>query len=120
MRSDTFISFKILKKSMILQKQTVLHIKAPSQHFWSQKDRGVAKVIIHKLGGEKLRFGLVLDRLAILKKIIWVDYEQLLQVVFSCFHGQKKINFFLKYFSVRSKKLHKMKVNKKLNFFLKI
>ena len=37
---------------------------------------------------QKMRFGLVLGRLAILKKI-GADYEQLLMVFFSCFQGQK-------------------------------
>ena len=40
---------------------------------------------------QELRFGLVLGRLAVLKKRVWADYEQLLRVVFSCFQGQKKI-----------------------------
>ena len=39
---------------------------------------------------QELRFGLVLARLVLLKKN-WVNYEQLLRPVFSCFHGQKKI-----------------------------
>ena len=38
---------------------------------------------------QKMRFGLVLDQLAILKKKLEPDYEQLLRVGFSCFHGQK-------------------------------
>ena len=33
-------------------------------------------------------FGLILGQLAILQKIIWADYEQLLRAVFSCFQGQ--------------------------------
>ena len=36
----------------------------------------------------ELRFGLDLGRLAVLKKRVWADYEQLLRVVFSCFQGQ--------------------------------
>jgi len=39
--------------------------------------------------GKKMRFGLVLGQLAILKKKFGADYEQLLRAVFSCFHGQK-------------------------------
>ena len=39
---------------------------------------------------QELRFGLDLGRLAVLKKRFWVDYEQLLRVVSSCFQGQKK------------------------------
>ena len=39
------------------------------------------------------RFGLDFGQLAILKKRVWADYEQLLRVFFSCFHGQ---NFFSK------------------------
>ena len=42
----------------------------------------------------------------------WADYEQLLRADFSCFHGQKKIKFFLKYCSIHTKKLHKMKARK--------
>ena len=47
------------------------------------------------------------------KKRVWADYEQLFRVVFSCFGGQKKFNFFFKYFSNRGirnriEKLHKM------------
>ena len=43
----------------------------------------------------ELRLGLDLGRLAVLKKRVWADYEQLLRVFFSCFQGQKK---FLKFF----------------------
>ena len=39
---------------------------------------------------QKMRFGLVLGRLAILAKKIRANYEELLRVVFSCFQGQKK------------------------------
>ena len=61
---------------------------------------------------QKIRFGLVLGRLAILKKRR-ADYDQLLRVFFSCFQGQKKLYIFLKkYWSVLTKKLHKMKVRK--------
>ena len=52
---------------------------------------------------QKMRFGLILGRLAILKKKIGADYEQLLRAVFLCFHEI----FFLKYCSVCTKKLHK-------------
>jgi hypothetical protein len=38
---------------------------------------------------QKLRFGLVLGWLAILKNNL-ADYEELLRAIFSCFHGQKK------------------------------
>ena len=38
---------------------------------------------------QNMRFGLILGRLAILKKNGWADYEHLLRVVFSCFQGQK-------------------------------
>ena len=61
---------------------------------------------------QKMRFELVLGRLAILKKKIWADYEQLLTAVFSCFHGQKKFKIFLKNPSIRTEKLHEMKVRK--------
>ena len=47
---------------------------------------------------QKVGFGLVLGRLAVLKKKFMADYEQ-----FLCFQGQ---NFFFKYCSVRTKKLH--------------
>ena len=40
---------------------------------------------------QKMTFGLVLGRLAILKKKLGANYEQLLRVFFSCFHGQKYI-----------------------------
>jgi hypothetical protein len=39
---------------------------------------------------QELRFGLDLGRLALLKKNIWADYEQLLRPFFSSFRGQKK------------------------------
>ena len=58
---------------------------------------------------QKMLFGLILGRLAILKKNGWADYEQLLREVFSCFQG----HFFWKHYSVRTKKLH----NIFLNFF---
>ena len=41
------------------------------------------------------------------KKSVWANYEQLLRVLFSCFQGQKNVEFFLNNFSVRTKKLHK-------------
>ena len=43
---------------------------------------------------QELRFGLDLNRLAVLKKRVWANYEQLLRVFFSCFLGQKKLHFF--------------------------
>ena len=42
------------------------------------------------------------------KKNIWVDYEQLLRLVFFKFRGQKKIE--LKHCSIRTEKLHRKKV----------
>ena len=45
---------------------------------------------------QKMIFGLVLGRLAILKKPFGADYEQLLRAFFSCFQGQKKINLIVK------------------------
>ena len=39
---------------------------------------------------QELRFGLDLGRLVVLEKKVWADYEQLLEVVFSCFQEQKK------------------------------
>ena len=51
------------------------------------------------------------------EKKIGADYEQLLRAVFSCFHGQKiGFKLFFKYPSVRSEKLHKMKVRKLKKF----
>ena len=62
---------------------------------------------------QKMRFGLVLGWLAILKKNVWADYEQLLRLVFSCFQGQKNNSkIFQKYYSVCTKKLHQIKVRK--------
>ena len=42
----------------------------------------------------ELRFGLDLGQLAVLKKRVWADYEQLLRVVVSCFQGQKNVKIF--------------------------
>ena len=40
---------------------------------------------------QELKFGLDLGRLAVLKKRVWSDREELLRVFFfSCFHWQKK------------------------------
>ena len=56
----------------------------------------MSKVIIRKSRGEhffeqKLRFGLVLGRMAVQNKNkTWADYEQLLRAVSSCLHGKKK------------------------------
>ena len=61
---------------------------------------------------KKIIFGVVLGRLAILKKKLGDDYEQLLTAVFSCFHGQKSL--FFRYPRDRTKKLHKIKVRKPL------
>jgi hypothetical protein len=42
---------------------------------------------------QKMRFGQILGRLAVLKKM-GADYEQLSRVFFSCFQGQKNnLNF---------------------------
>ena len=38
---------------------------------------------------QELRFGLDFGRLAVLKKRVWADNEQLLRVVSSCIQGQK-------------------------------
>ena len=38
---------------------------------------------------QELRFGLDLGLLAIVKKKVWANYEQLLRAGFSCFHRQK-------------------------------
>ena len=47
---------------------------------------------------QELRFGLDLGRLAVLKKRVWANYEQLLRVFFSYFQGQKKVLNLLKTF----------------------
>ena len=49
-----------------------------------------------------MKFGLVLGRLAILKKM-GADYEQLSRVVFSCFQGQKRNLTFLRYIVASAK-----------------
>ena len=46
--------------------------------------------------GQELRFGLDLGQVAVLKKRLWADYEQLLRVAFSCFQGQKNVTFLKK------------------------
>ena len=63
----------------------------------------------------KNQFGARLGSRAVLvKKKFGADYEQLLRPVFLCFHGQKiNLKFFRKYCSVRTKKLHRIKVKKK-------
>ena len=43
---------------------------------------------------QKMRFGLVLGQLAILKKKVWADYEQLLRTISSCFRVQKFLKIF--------------------------
>ena len=43
---------------------------------------------------QELRFGLDLGRLAVLKKRVWADYEQILRVFFHVFRGKKMLNFF--------------------------
>ena len=45
---------------------------------------------------KKMRFGLVLARLAILKKIFWANYEQLLTADFHVFKDEKWFRIFLK------------------------
>ena len=59
----------------------------------------------------ELRFGLDLGQLAVLKKRVWVDYEQLLRVFFHDFKGKIFFFLFLKHRSVRTKKLNKIKLN---------
>ena len=64
-----------------------------------------------------LRFGLVLGRLAILKNKYWTNYEHFLRAFsFLYFRGNKSVS--IKYCSIRTKKLHKMK-ERKLYFFLR-
>ena len=43
---------------------------------------------------QELRFGLDLGLLAVLKKRVWADYEQLFLAVFSIFRGQNNFYFF--------------------------
>ena len=43
---------------------------------------------------QELRFGLDLGRLAVLKKRVWADYDQLLGCLFHVFRGKKKLNIF--------------------------
>ena len=45
---------------------------------------------------QKMEFGLILGRLAILKKI-GADYEQLLRAVYSCFREKKSLEFLKKF-----------------------
>ena len=55
----------------------------------------------------KLRFGLVLGQMAILKTKLGY-YEQLLRAFFSCFHGQKKYDvksMLHEYFDMNSKNI---------------
>ena len=62
----------------------------------------ITKVIIPRSLREteqKMRFGLVLGRLVILKKKMWDDYEQLLRVFFHVFRGKKMLKFLKKRFS---------------------
>ena len=57
--------------------------------------------------------------LAVLKKTLVADYEQLLRAFFSCFQCQKNIlNLFWKYFSICTKQLHSLQV--RFFFFLKL
>ena len=62
--------------------------------------------------------------LAVLKKTLGADYEQLLKTVFSCFQGQKSILYlFWKYFSIRCIAYRWEKIKNKLGsilFWLKI
>ena len=45
---------------------------------------------------QELRFRLDLGRLAVLKKKVWADYEQLLRVFFHVFRDKKNVEFFKK------------------------
>ena len=72
----------------------------------------VIKEIVERRNGQPIEFlflpnmGLLGNQAGIKKKLVVVNYEQLLRVVFSCFDGQK-LNFF-KFFlhcSIRTKKL---------------
>ena len=61
---------------------------------------------------QEFRFGLDLGQLAVLKKRVWADYEQLLRVFFHVFRGKKIKKSFKNHCSVRTRKLHKMKLRK--------
>ena len=53
------------------------------------------------------------SRAVLWKKKFGADYEQLLRPVFLCFHRQKiNLNFFWKYCSIWTKKLHRIEVKK--------
>ena len=43
---------------------------------------------------QELRFGLDLGQLAVLKKRVWADYEQLLRVFFHVSGAKKHVKFF--------------------------
>ena len=45
---------------------------------------------------QELRFGLDLGQLAVLKKRVWADYEQLLRVFFHVFRGKRNVETFFK------------------------
>ena len=47
---------------------------------------------------QELRFRLDLGRLAVLKKRVWADYEQLLRVFFHVFRDKKNVEFLKKNF----------------------
>ena len=54
----------------------------------------------------------VVDWAGLWNKRVWADYEQLFGVAFSCFQGQKKNKILIKKdCRIRTKKLHKMKLN---------
>ena len=75
------------------------------------------KVIIHESrGGTEMKIWTGFGPVGNVEKN-WVDSDELLKVFNSYFHGQKNVVFFsFEYCSFRNKKLHKMKVIKKLVF----
>ena len=77
---------------MVTAKISEMHTAQISQDLFNQSHYGeVLQWEILIFMEQELRFGLDLGRLAVLKKKVWADYEQLLRVVSSCFQGQKKI-----------------------------
>ena len=58
---------------------------------------------------QELRFGLDLGWLAVLKKRVWADYEQLLRVIFSCFHGQIFFYLIKTYFNIKKLRTWELK-----------
>ena len=76
------LTFKIQQKD---QTKTGVFISRPDQSPYMYRSRAGRHFM-----EQKMRFGLVLGWLAVLKKN-WANYEQMSRAVFSCFQEQKKI-----------------------------